>query len=227
MKKILLSFFVIISFGTYVFFLRMNDIAKYFSVSNPAITDLINTKLNDASSEKVVRATDCVYISSDEDEVEDDEEGETTKSGHYKCTTTIVTPPTKTPDTKPTTTPPPSTNPPTNTPPVVVTPPPITKPKNTGLYKDGTYIGDTVDAFYGNVQVSISVSGGRLSSISFLDYPQDRSTSLQKSNFAMPILKSEAIKSQNANVNTVSGVTYTSEAFIESLSSALKQAKNI
>ncbi len=110
--------------------------------------------------------------------------------------------------------------------PVVNTPPPIIKPKVIGMYKDGTFIGDSIDAFYGNVQVFATITDGRLSDIAFLDYPQDRRTSLQKSNYAMPILKREAISAQKANVNTVSGVTYTSEAFIQSLTGALNQAKN-
>jgi len=40
----------------------------------------------------------------------------------------------------------------------------------------------------------------------------------------MPILKSEAIKSQSSRVNTVSGATYTSTGFKQSLASALAQA---
>lgn len=92
-------------------------------------------------------------------------------------------------------------------------------------WKDGTYVGGSFDAYYGNVQVSIEISNDRLTNISFLDYPQDRRTSLQKSDFAIPILKSEAIAAQSAYVNSVSGVTYTSKAFKESLSSALNKAK--
>ncbi|MES2315428.1 MAG: FMN-binding protein [Patescibacteria group bacterium] len=111
--------------------------------------------------------------------------------------------------------------------PTTPTPAPTTPPSNTGKFKNGTYTGDSVDAFYGNVQVSAIISGGQLTNVTFLDYPRDRRTSLQKSNQAMPILKSEAISSQSANVNSVSGATYTSEAFTLSLTSALNQAKNI
>lgn len=45
-------------------------------------------------------------------------------------------------------------------------------------------------------------------------------------NQAMPMLRSEAIQAQSANVDTVSGATMTSEAFIQSLQSALDQAAN-
>ena len=95
-----------------------------------------------------------------------------------------------------------------------------------GQYKNGTYTGDSSDAYYGNVQVQAVIKNGALSNIVVLDYPQDRSTSVAKNTRAMPILVSEAIQAQSANVNTVSGATYSSGAFKQSLSSALSQAVN-
>lgn len=92
-------------------------------------------------------------------------------------------------------------------------------------YRDGTYVGASVDVYYGNVQVKAIVSGGRLSDVLFMDYPKDRSTSLAIANYAMPILKSEAIAAQSANVDGVSGATHTSGGFVESLGGALAQAK--
>ena len=102
-----------------------------------------------------------------------------------------------------------------------VTPP----PKKTGMYNDGTYVGNSADAYYGNVQVKAVITNGKLSDIVFLDYPQDRGHSIQINNYALPILKQEAIQSQSANVNTVSGATDSSGAFMDSLASALAQAK--
>lgn len=107
------------------------------------------------------------------------------------------------------------------TPPVIISPP----PKKVGLYNDGTYVGNSVDAYYGNVQVKAVISNGKLSDIVFLDYPRDRGHSIQINNYALPILKQEAIQSQSANVNTVSGATDSSGAFMDSLASALAQAK--
>jgi uncharacterized protein with FMN-binding domain len=106
---------------------------------------------------------------------------------------------------------------------VVPAPTPVTKPS--GQYKDGTYTGSVADAYYGNVQVEATVSGGKLTNIAFLQYPSDRSTSRYISGQALPLLKSEAIKSQNANVDGISGASYTSQGFVESLSSALSKAK--
>lgn len=92
-------------------------------------------------------------------------------------------------------------------------------------YKNGTYTGNVADAYYGNVQVKTVISGGKISDVQFLQYPSDRQQSLERSNYAMPILKQEAIQVQNSNVDIVSGATETSLAFRDSLASALAQAK--
>ncbi|MBV9349412.1 MAG: FMN-binding protein [Patescibacteria group bacterium] len=102
---------------------------------------------------------------------------------------------------------------------------PAPSAKQQGQYADGTYTGSAADAYYGTVQVRASISAGRITDISFLQYPNDRSESLYISQQAMPILKSEAIQAQSANVDTVSGASDTSAAFRESLASALASAK--
>ena len=102
---------------------------------------------------------------------------------------------------------------------------PISTQKPKGLFSDGTYTGSIADAYFGPVQVKAVVTNGKLSNVIFLQYPSDRSTSMRKSQMAMPILKSEAILAQSAQVNTVSGATQTSLGFMESLQSALSQAK--
>lgn len=95
-----------------------------------------------------------------------------------------------------------------------------------GLYRDGTYTGDSTNAFFGNVQVQVSIQGGKIADVQFLDYPQHRRTSQRINQVAMPYLKTEAIQAQNANVDIVSGATLTSQAFRISLQSALNQAHN-
>lgn len=117
----------------------------------------------------------------------------------------------------------------------VVTPKPTPTPEptqvpvhvpvvNQGKYKNGTYTGSQADASYGIVQVEAIITNGNISNIKFLSYPNDRQHSVQVSNYAMPILKQEAIAAQSQNVDTVSGASYTSAAFIESLGGALAQA---
>lgn len=93
-----------------------------------------------------------------------------------------------------------------------------------GQYKNGTYTGNVADAFYGNIQVQVTISKGQISDIQFLQYPNDRGNSIYINQQAMPLLKQEAIQVQSANVGGVSGATASSQAFVQSLRSALSQA---
>ena len=106
-------------------------------------------------------------------------------------------------------------------------PPPqvATATKKTGLYTDGTYTGSVADAYYGNVQVQVTIAGGKLTDVQFLQHPGGRSTSVYINSQAMPMLTQEAIQAQSANVSGVSGASETSMAFVQSLASALAQAK--
>jgi uncharacterized protein with FMN-binding domain len=120
------------------------------------------------------------------------------------------------------------TSSPTRLPTYSLTPSPTPSPTiNLGQYKDGVYTGDIADAYYGNVQVQATIQNGKITDVQFLDYPQDRRTSIEINSQAMPYLKEEAIQAQSAQVDTVSGATQTSWAFRESLTSALDQARNI
>lgn len=127
------------------------------------------------------------------------------------------------PPTNPASTEPPPAPTPIPTPTPV--PAPAPKPKPVGQYIDGSYTGSVADAYYGNVQVKAIISGGKITDVQFLDYPQDRSTSRYINSQAMPYLTQEAIQAQSANVDTISGATATSGAFIESLTVALAKAK--
>ncbi len=106
--------------------------------------------------------------------------------------------------------------------PVVQAPP----SKPAGLYRDGSYTGDVADAYYGNVEIKAIIQNGKIQDVQFLQYPNDRSHSIIINTEAMPLLKSEAIRAQSAEVDIISGATQTSRAFIESLTGALTQAKN-
>ncbi len=130
---------------------------------------------------------------------------------------------------------PPSTpNPIAINPAPVTTTPPVSNPMmgggtpmmGQGQYRDGQYTGDSTYAYYGNVQVKAIIQSGKIADVQFLDYPQDRSNSRMINSYAMPLLTQEAIQVQNANVDAVSGATFTSQAFVQSLGAALVQAKN-
>ena len=104
--------------------------------------------------------------------------------------------------------------------------PPTATLQPQGQYKDGSYTGSTADAFYGPLQVKVTVSGGKITDVQFLQYPNDQSESVMISQQATPQLAQEAIQAQSAQVDAVSGATQTSQAFVESMKSALAQAKS-
>ncbi|HTX90853.1 MAG TPA: FMN-binding protein [Anaerolineales bacterium] len=99
-------------------------------------------------------------------------------------------------------------------------------PAQAGLYKNGTYSGPEVNAYYGLVQVQVVIQDGKIANVAFLDYPHDRRTSQYINSQAMPWLTQEAIQAQSANVDIISGATLTSEAFIQSMQAALQSARN-
>lgn len=92
-------------------------------------------------------------------------------------------------------------------------------------YKDGTYTGSAADNAYGTVQVQAVVSGGKITQVNFLQMPSDQEHSQEVTAQAEPILQSEAISAQSAQIDTVSGATQDTEAFTQSLQSALSQAQ--
>lgn len=115
------------------------------------------------------------------------------------------------------------------TPPLVTGPTPSTgsntpAPTPRGKYIDGTYTGPLTDAFYGPMQVRVVIVAGRVSDVLFLKYPNDRRTSEEINQQAMPLLEQEVIRAQSAKIDGVTGATQTSDAFIKSLDAALKQA---
>lgn len=93
------------------------------------------------------------------------------------------------------------------------------------VYLDGQYIGDSIRADrWGNMQVVVVIEDGELTEVLIADYPRSTTLSDVISRNAMPSLISEAIEAQDADIDIVSGATDTSEAFIESLESALEEA---
>lgn len=202
MKKFLLSSFLILSFSFYAFYQRANgsDVTYLAPIKQPILaTPPLGTVPNHPK-----------YKVSGGDEEDDDN---FFFSLGAKRTPGISS----------------TTNTPAQTSPVV---PMGTMMQSTqmgmmsnGIYKNGSFIGKVVDAYYGNVQVKAVVTNGKISDVIFLDYPHDRNTSVRINSQAMPYLKSEAIVAQSANVDAISGASATSGAFNESLASALAQAK--
>jgi uncharacterized protein with FMN-binding domain len=93
------------------------------------------------------------------------------------------------------------------------------------IYKDGSYAGSVEDAIYGNYQIRAVVTGGRISDIIPLLYPNDNHTSIAINQQAFGILRMEALQAQSAKVDIVTGASDSAPAFKRSLETALKEAK--
>jgi uncharacterized protein with FMN-binding domain len=94
----------------------------------------------------------------------------------------------------------------------------------TGL-KNGTYTGSAASTRFGNVQVAITVAGGKITNVDVPQYPNGSGRDVEIANYSLPQLISETLSAQNANIDMVSGATYTSEGYLQSLQSAIDQAK--
>ncbi|CAN5195691.1 FMN-binding protein [Frigoribacterium sp. UYMn621] len=90
--------------------------------------------------------------------------------------------------------------------------------------KSGTFTGSDVSTPFGNVQVKVVVANGKITNVTPLHLTDNGGRSVQISNYAAPILRSEVLSSQSSQVSSVGGATYTSDAYLTSLQSALDQA---
>jgi uncharacterized protein with FMN-binding domain len=103
------------------------------------------------------------------------------------------------------------------------TPAATATPSATGL-KDGSFTGQDFPNFFGDVQVQVIVSGGRITDVKALRYPTDRPQSAYISSVAIPYLHDEVLKAQSAQIDIISGATFTSESYAQSVQSALARA---
>ncbi|MEU5273457.1 FMN-binding protein [Streptomyces hygroscopicus] len=85
-----------------------------------------------------------------------------------------------------------------------------------------TVVGDAVQTQYGPVQVSLTVSGGKITAAQAVRTPDSGPRSAQIAKDSVPKLNQQAVAA--AKVDTVSGATYTSEGYAKSLQSALDKA---
>lgn len=89
----------------------------------------------------------------------------------------------------------------------------------------GQYTGSAVQTPFGTVQVQVTMQNGTITDVQALQLPTGRGHTQQVSSYAGPQLRSEVLQAQSAQVDTISGATYTSQGYIQSLQSALDQAK--
>jgi uncharacterized protein with FMN-binding domain len=86
-----------------------------------------------------------------------------------------------------------------------------------------TLTGTLIETRYGPVEVQVTVTNGKIVSVSADQLPSDGRSGMISA-YVAPILSSEAIAAQSAQIDLVSGATYTSTAYERSLQAALDQA---
>jgi uncharacterized protein with FMN-binding domain len=94
----------------------------------------------------------------------------------------------------------------------------------TAGYKDGSYTGQDAPNQYGDVQVKVIISGGKITDVQALTLPTDRQRSAEISQQAGPLLHDEVVQAQSAQIDILSGATFTSDSYAQSVQSALDQA---
>ena len=87
-----------------------------------------------------------------------------------------------------------------------------------------TYTGSSAQTRWGDVQVRITVAGGKITAVDVPVYPSGNQRDQEINDYALPELKKETLAAQNADVDTISGATVTSDGYLQSLQSALDAA---
>ncbi|MET9899342.1 FMN-binding protein [Streptomyces sp. NPDC006446] len=87
-----------------------------------------------------------------------------------------------------------------------------------------TVTGDTVQTRWGPVQVRITLKNGRITEVTAVAYPSENPRDQEINSYAIPQLRREALAAQSAGIDSVSGATYTSDGYKQSLQSALDSA---
>ena len=99
-----------------------------------------------------------------------------------------------------------------------------TVPTAASSSSDHSYTGQDVFYRYGDIEVAVTLSGSRIVTVTV---PQDDASSPYSqtvNSAAVPVLVKEAVDAQGVNFDVVSGATFTSDAFAQSLQSALDKA---
>lgn len=93
-----------------------------------------------------------------------------------------------------------------------------------GSSASGTYKGTAVQTRFGPVQVQITVANGKITDVTAVQLTNTDGKSIQISNRAAPLLRSKVLAAQSADVQTVTGATITSDAYLTSVQAAIDAA---
>lgn len=100
----------------------------------------------------------------------------------------------------------------------------IPRPSTAARKPSGSVTGALVQTPYGDVQVRVAFTGRHITDVRALRLTDSSGTSVSISAQAEPILRQEALAAQSAQIDMVSGATYTSEGYVQSLQSAIDAA---
>ncbi|MFE2963292.1 FMN-binding protein [Streptomyces sp. NPDC059340] len=87
-----------------------------------------------------------------------------------------------------------------------------------------TVTGDTVQTRWGPVQVRVTLKNGKITDVTAVSYPTENPRDQEINSYAIPQLRREALAAQSAQIDSVSGASYTSDGYKQSLQSALDSA---
>jgi uncharacterized protein with FMN-binding domain len=99
-------------------------------------------------------------------------------------------------------------------------PQPSASPSNSST-APRTVTGAVIQTKYGPIQVRVTVAGQRLTEVEAIQLPSGDRRDIQINDYAVPQLRTEALAAQSAHINVISGATYTSDGYAQSLQSAL------
>jgi uncharacterized protein with FMN-binding domain len=121
----------------------------------------------------------------------------------------------------------PSSGPPSASPPTGSSSPPqpsdTSQPTASSASGTQTFTGPAVSYFFGTAQVQVTLQNGRITDVTALQLPNEgRSGWISQQ--VEPMLRSEVLSAQSGQINLISGATYTSDAYAQSLQAALDQA---
>ena len=103
------------------------------------------------------------------------------------------------------------------------TPSASTPTTGSGTATTATITGSAVSTRFGPVQVQITVSGTTITAATAVEFPSSDNRSAKINARAVPVLQQESVSAQSAKIDAVSGASYTSAGYVQSLQSALDQ----
>jgi uncharacterized protein with FMN-binding domain len=92
-------------------------------------------------------------------------------------------------------------------------------------YEDGVYVGPRVENIKGGYQAQVTIEGGVITKVEPVEAGTSDPESLSVNAFAVPTLVERVLEAQSADVDHVSGSSFTSPAFLESIEGALAEAE--